>query len=1283
MVGAGFSRNAERGSPEVPIFPLWGEIAGAMYDALYPSGSVGEVAREGDKKARTAGAGAMRLASEYETTFGHQALDDLLTRAIPDDRYEPGPVHETLLSLPWSDVFTTNYDTLLERTRGAVHERKYDLVLAPSDVPAQSRPRIVKLHGSFPSHRPFVITEEDFRTYPSRCAAFVNLVQQSIMENAFCLLGFSGDDPNFLTWTGWVRDNLGSSAPPVYLAGLLDLSGSQRRLLESRRVTPIDLSPLFPSSDWPDLLQRHARAMEWFLENLAEGQPPKVDRWPVPSPQEPRKRSEGLPKVPEGTRPIPDPGPAMPRSGQPMTTSDLEDLLERWRGSRKSYPGWQIAPDRPRKSLWRRTEQWIEPVLGSAEELEVPADLFLLHELNWRLEKCLVPLFSDWAANVGSTLEAYNPFPSLVDVPNATVRPDAAEHRSLDWNRVAECWVDLSFALARAAREEQDEDRFRHWMDRLSRLRGRRDDWRARWFHEECLFHLFRLDQVTVRSTLEDWPEVAGLPLWELKRAAILVELGSLEEAERITERALGTVRSRMRPYDADRALMSHEGLALMLLEGIKANDLGVDEGLIAGYRDRLRELERYGCNLQAEVERFEGTVVGVAPPLRGWRQETVPAFDPGRQTTSVNVDGGFSIEPILPAFALLRMMEEGPLPPRVGNVNRFSETLLTAARWIEPYAPIWAFASVSRQAKKKEVLRLWDRAYVATLPHGTVDRLFALLLNSLVQSIEHLVANSDEVSPQRPSFARRQVKMASELISRLSIRCSDEQREHLFDLAKQMYELPLFREHHWLHDCPKALFTRLLNYGLSRTQILRRVPDLLGLPVLEDTAFEASVSETWVDPIELMRWDYDQPLDADLDKSSWDAPVSRLIRMVRDGAFETRSRAAGRLAWLFSMGGLTDQQGEAFGDALWSRVDERTGLPSETYFLPRVFLSLPEPEPGRARDAFRGYALGLDFMRSVRRQEAADGTVQVAIVSSPGEEPLPNLLIGATVPLPPRSEDERTFIDWSPDEAVGLLRKIVDLWDEEKGALASHLAGGPMDTFDGIGQRIEGRLRLVSEVMLPRMAEAGEEDKASVEKLIAEIEQTGTPVSFALPALLYVNPALQDEVARKVTADVTSGDQGRARAAAHAVYLWAEHAQRGGIAAAPDFVLDKLINRSLSRKPAALDTVLSGLRGLLRYYPEVFNERQLDAVGASLENLLEDTQLPERGAAGREEQLAAPLPIARRPDYRWRAAQLAFCLSEAYAGRDGVLPHEVLRRWEQACREDTLPEVRAAWKQG
>jgi hypothetical protein len=405
---------------------------------------------------------------------------------------------------------------------------------------------------------------------------------------------------------------------------------------------------------------------------------------------------------------------------------------------------------------------------------------------------------------------------------------------------------------------------------------------------------------------------------------------------------------------------------------------------------------------------------------------------------------------------------------------------------------------------------------------------------------------------------------------------------------------------------------------------------------------------------------------------------------MVRDGAFETRRRAAGRLAWLFHIGALTDRQSEALGDALWSRVDERSGLPSETSFLPQAFLSLPEPEPGRAKDAIRRYVLGLDFVRSVQRQVAADGAVRVAISSSPGEEALPDFVIGATVPLPPRSpEDERTFIDWSPDEAVGFLRKIVDLWDEEKQTLAPYLAGGSIDAFNGIGKRIEDRLRLVSMVVLPRMTDADEEDKASAERLVTEIERAGAPVTFALPALLYVNSALRDEVATKIVTEVTSGDQGRVRAAAHSIYLWTEHARRGGIVSAPDYVLNKLINRSLSRKPAALDSVLSSLRNLLRYYPEVFNEQQLDAVGASLENLLEDTQLPGHGVVDGEDQLAAPLSTKWKPHYRWQAAQLAYCLSRAYADRDDAVPLEVLRRWERSCREDPLPEVRAAWQQG
>ena len=55
----------------------------------------------------------------------------MLRDSIPDLQHEPSPLHEALLDLPWSDVFTTNYDTLLERASRSVVSQRYDVVLKP------------------------------------------------------------------------------------------------------------------------------------------------------------------------------------------------------------------------------------------------------------------------------------------------------------------------------------------------------------------------------------------------------------------------------------------------------------------------------------------------------------------------------------------------------------------------------------------------------------------------------------------------------------------------------------------------------------------------------------------------------------------------------------------------------------------------------------------------------------------------------------------------------------------------------------------------------------------------------------------------------------------------------------------------------------------------------------------------------------------------------------------------------------------------------------------------
>ena len=179
MVGAGFSKNAivknNFGTP-----PNWSELSAEMFKKIYkkPVG-IDEIQNWNQTLLyKTSGRNALKLAEEYMVTFGRNSLDALIEESIKDDQYLPCELHMKLLELDWDDVFTTNYDTLLERSIGQISFTKnYKVLLSQEDLPGKTRPRIIKLHGSIPHSRPYIICEEDYRRYPNDYAPFVNTVQ--------------------------------------------------------------------------------------------------------------------------------------------------------------------------------------------------------------------------------------------------------------------------------------------------------------------------------------------------------------------------------------------------------------------------------------------------------------------------------------------------------------------------------------------------------------------------------------------------------------------------------------------------------------------------------------------------------------------------------------------------------------------------------------------------------------------------------------------------------------------------------------------------------------------------------------------------------------------------------------------------------------------------------------------------------------------------------------------------------------------------------------------------
>lgn len=1279
MVGAGFSLNAEKISPSIPSFPLWNQLAEKIYDCLYPQN------QSDDKNWAIASKGALRLASEYEIVFGRSSLDDLIIESVPDTQYLPGKLHELLLSLPWSDVFTTNYDTLLERTRPAIYERKYDLVLTHSDLPGRMQPRIVKLHGSFPSHRPFIITEEDYRTYPKKFASFVNMVQQSIMENVFCLIGFSGEDPNFLNWIGWVRDNLGEATPPIYLCGLLNLSNSQRQLLTNKKIIPVDLSPIFPNSEWPDRKICHAKALEWFLLNLMYGKPPSVMTWPIPSSYKIRKPSEGLPAIPPGPPQLSDPGKFEPHSFDyinsdfsfgPLKVPTLEQLYTTWSQNRQEYPGWVVCPKKNRDNLWRYTEKWIEPVLCSIENLPSPDKLLLLYELNWRLETTLTPLFTDWIEKIIPIIESFNPYPTLVEITNATVTPKKEEFRKLDWKLIGECWVELAFALVREARENHDESQFQLWIENLRNVVKIHTVWQARWFYEQCLFYLFRLDQENVRTTLEQWPITPDLPFWEVKRASLLAELGDLKEAERIAQAALTGIRSRLKPYSEDYILLSQEGWAMLLLQTIQYNNLNFEEDFVGQYRARWQKLETYQCNPFFEMETLS-LIVDRPPPTPKPEKEIKRGFEPGYRSVSYHWSSLPSIYNFLPAFAFLRIFEEGGLPIKCGRVVNFSKVLVTSTKWTAPFASFWSLSSIIRTGKKQEIYQLFNLIYILTLSNNEIDYINNLLFKALNQAIQNLPPTLKSIDSSKSSSLEK-VTLFTELMSRLAFRLSPAQINQILKVTIALYKQPVFRQYHSLENWGKPLFKRIFKC-ISPTEIFPLMAELLSLPISGENGFEVSQPLDWEDPFIYVEWTKGIKLTQGFDRSAWSITIANLLRIIRDGSPESRKCAALRLERLYQINGLTSEESQLFAQALWSRLSPVKQLPSDTVFYDFAFLQLPEPQVGIAKENFRQYLASQEFPRVIQYSNNPDGT-QGRSVNPNSYRYIMEWVNGTEFLFTQNEEETQKFVDWSSDEAEQLLKKVAAAWDEDKNEVQQFFDKGVLLITDDLQKHFYWLVQLLSVVILPRLATSEEEIKTLANKLLSELEQLGICVLSALPTTLFIDANAYDKVARKLRVNLNSMKEQEVRDAILGFCYWLIHSAKQSIPNPPADLLNELINRLVYRRQPGLNSALAQVSGLVRRLPDLFNESHQEALCVALEYLIKETELLNKQELETISDFTTVISVDDRPEYRQLAAQLAYELYRLFSQRpDAELP-QILARWKEICQNDPLPEVRKVW---
>lgn len=650
MVGAGFSKNADKISSTDKYFRKWNELADIFYETLY--GEKEEPGKEYNNP--------LRLAQEVEITVGRPKLEKILKIAIPDEEYGPSEVYTKLMELPWRDVFTTNYDTLLERAADKVSARRYNVVVNQEDlVNSNDAPRILKLHGSFPSQRPFIITEEDYRTYPTKFAAMVNTVQQALLENIFCMIGFSCEDPNFLNWIGWIHDNLGkSSSQKIYMISVEHISEVKQKVLFDKNIIVVDLEKLYPEKEIPERLLSFLER----LKNLIEEKKRKNEWFSL----EQIKVSE---------------------------QDEFEEKTTKLKILNESYPGWIFLPWKMKGKVKYILDRIPEEVdfFGQKEKFDtISSD----KQLEYMYEHVR------FLNIVGHPI-------TLQTVEKFWLALEKIDVGDKEKNKYKMQYVYLQ--LLRTFRELADWEKYDLCRARVEKTLLKYEE-KQFLYSNEWWMTLYRFKDVNLTEMLDSWNLAQGDLYWPMIKSSMYALIGEIDRGEQILNEILPKIRRQLMKNNRDEYLCSLEESVVSLLNFIRQARWNrkvencIQEGDIGWW-----ETNKEYCSCLKAEEAEEDKALGTTMRTNYDLSITYTSYY-GRNDTKIYY-----------ALEYLRFLEQTGHPFRIQLVTNTSG-FQNVVRTLYLYYPHWCLIQMITAQNVKELDLLFGRNKLSGMSQSEVD---------------------------------------------------------------------------------------------------------------------------------------------------------------------------------------------------------------------------------------------------------------------------------------------------------------------------------------------------------------------------------------------------------------------------------------------------------------------------------------------------------------------------------------------------------------------------------
>ncbi|MBK6852934.1 MAG: SIR2 family protein [Burkholderiales bacterium] len=1231
MVGAGFSRNAEGGA----ALATWRMLAEQLAQALHV----------GSDQVDFPATSVVTLAEQYSRVFSTAGLEAFLKRMVPDDRVAPGEAHFSLLRLRWAEIFTTNYDTLIERAAERIFDKAHFTVCCREDIPQSKilgRRRIVKLHGSFPSRRPFIFTEEDYRTYPERFAPFVNLVRQSLLENVFCLFGFSGDDPNFLHWIGWVRDVLDRHALPIYL--FLDRSPSlgQRKLLEARGVIPVVL-PTAASGDPKDFSGRYLELFRLLDEPRQES----IMEWPKFAWKD---------------------GAYTYDDDQSANFESLKLQLPRLASKRSSYPGWIVAPRKVRRTFAMHVRQqphwsnarWLVDRLSGEGDASV---IGILGLYVWQ-QVVLRPLEDALALIAIRVIRQYADF--RIETLRSTELGFLSSINIIDQAAFQREWTRLGFSVARWARQSLREVEFRELVALLRRYAPSDGKLEDSIRYEEILLQMYRGERGEAKAALQAWRIKSADPYMLVRKSGLSAELGLGENALSVCKEAIQILRDSQRLLPGDPLLESEEAWACVIADRVQTGMQYLAWPYVRGYANdreiegldnRLEMLATKGYAAIRELEEVSSALNAEAQPAFAVKYR-FSGFDLGRIETSQRFGVTSELQSkIEAAFEWLEIIDRVALPFRMATVSFFVDSCVQAAWWAQYHDSSDRVISVVIRAMSVDVLKAKDESYP---PHrtGWFSRYqVAAISNELAHDLCGRFFRQIEfslTSDLQIGFVRSPLEFYCELFSRLVVRVEDSFA--VLNWGRRIVEI---HSSSVLRNSPRIweVFASTLGRcveALPHDLQLQLLRDIAGLPLAPPSDPNGVHKHSWIRPFELLRGWRNLSEEAAVDPV-WRSLVAKAMSDLAVPKADRSVERWVRVIWLESIGVLTNDDKVALGQLIWS---EEEGWPQIPEFDFGIAFHFPLAVPPTVRDErFVCWLRSLDASFAAGR---SFGVVNLLRTGRSWTVPMDDIfgrawLVGA----------KRGLL--SSDDIVYFANILTEWWAKE----GKHIyTDAPQ--VNGLMAALATRSDLVDQVIAASIVQSAKHpDRLNIRIIRSAI----LPISELLLVSgmpLYRVAILTEESTNKPSFELLrrwfagaflSDDDSEVVRASKLIHWMIEEKKLSSESQFP-VLLAIIVSTLHARRMPSLPWALGIMTAIVRRSPEVLNDEQLSNVEVALFLLCEEIHYHGR----REGSGIADDAI---PVLRFRCAELASALSDAN------LLVDASKKVIDEAATDPLPELR------